>query len=60
MIRSAVFIRPLVDLGVRGLGIAPEEKVLAEGNVVRVCEDIFVVEVGPALAKLGVGHAIAS
>ena len=60
MIRSTVFIQPLVDLGVIGLGIAPEEEVLAERNMGRGREDLSVVEVGPALAKLGVGHALPS
>ena len=60
MIRSAVFVPPLDDVGVRGLGVAPEVKVLAEADVVGVCEDVSVVEVGPALAKLGGRHAMAS
>ena len=60
MIRSTVFIQPLVDLGVIGLGIAPEEEVLAERNMVRVRKDLPVVEMGPALAKLGVGHTLPS
>ena len=48
-------VRPLGDLGV-----VPERKVLAKGDVVRVRKDLSVVEVGPALAQLGVGHAMAS
>ena len=55
MIRSAVSVRPLGDLGV-----VPEWKVLAKGDVVGVREDLSVVEVSPALAKLRVGHATAS
>ena len=55
VIRSAVSVRPLGDLSV-----VPEWKILAKGDVVGVCKDLSVVEVGPALAKLGVGHAMAS
>ena len=53
VIRPAVSVRPLGDLGV-----IPEGKVLAEGDVVGVREDLSVVEVSPALAKLRVGHTM--